>query len=114
MKNFLLLFRYNSNELPKGSSEELQAMTQKWMDWIGSIAAQDKLVDRGNRLEFVGKVIDANHVITDGPYTEVKELIGGYSIIKSSSLEEATKLALGCPIFVYGKGSVEVRPINEL
>ena len=113
MENFLLVFRYDSNALPKGSPEEMQAMTKKWMDWIGGIAAQNKLVDRGNRLAFEGKVIKPNNVITDGPFTEVKELIGGYTIIKSDSLDEATKLASGCPILTVG-GSVEVRPINEL
>ncbi|MES2732462.1 MAG: YciI family protein [Bacteroidota bacterium] len=113
MKNFLLVFRYDSNALPKGSPEEMQAMTKKWMDWIGGIAAQDKLVDRGNRLEFTGKTVSADHIVTDGPYTEVKELIGGYSIVRSTSLEEATQLAFGCPIFTYG-GRVEVRPVNEL
>ncbi|HTF19008.1 MAG TPA: YciI family protein [Chryseolinea sp.] len=113
MKRFLLIYRYDSNALPKGSPEELQAMTKKWMDWIGGIAAQDKLDDRGNRLEFAGNMIRPNQVITDGPYTEVKELIGGYSIVKSDSLGEATVLALNCPIFMYG-GNVEVRPINEL
>ncbi len=113
MKNFLLVFRYDSKTLPKGSPEEMQAMTKKWMDWIGGIAAQNKLTDRGNRLEFVGKVVKPNNVITDGPYTEVKELIGGYTIIKSDSIDEATKLVSGCPIFTVG-GSVEVRPVSEL
>ena len=113
MKRYLLVYRYDAQALPKGSPEELQAMTKKWMDWIGGIAAQDKLDDRGNRLEFVGRTIRPNQVITDGPYTEVKELIGGYSIIKANSLDEATQLSLQCPIFLTG-GSVEVRPVNEL
>jgi hypothetical protein len=113
MKNFLLIFRYDSNALPQGSPAELQAMTKKWIDWIGGIAAQGKLTDRGNRLEYVGKMVRPNNIITDGPFTEVKELIGGYSIVKAISLDEATALAEGCPILSEG-GSVEVRPVNEL
>jgi hypothetical protein len=113
MKNFLLVFRNNVEELPKGSPEEMQAVLKKWIDWIGSIAAQNKLTDRGNRLEFGGKVLKPNNVITDGPYTEVKELISGYTIIKSNTLDEAVEIASGCPIFADG-GSVEVRPLNEM
>ncbi|MEJ1238083.1 YciI family protein [Chryseolinea sp. T2] len=113
MKNFLLIFRYDSNNLPEGSPAELQAMTKRWMDWIGGIAAQEKLTDRGNRLEFIGKTVKPGNVITDGPFTEAKELFGGYSIVKASSLEEATSLVSGCPILTVG-GSVEVRPVNEL
>ena len=50
---------------------------------------------------------------TDGPYTEIKELIGGYSLVKTGSLEEATEIAKGCPILEVG-GNVEVREINKM
>lgn len=113
MKNYLLVFRNNSEEMPKGSPEEMQAITKKWIDWIGSIAAQDRLTDRGNRLEHTGKVLKPNNVVTDGPYTEIKEFISGYTMIKSNSLDEAVKIASGCPIFAFG-GSVEVRAVNEM
>ena len=83
------------------------------MDWIGGIAAQNKLVDRGNRLFPSGKVVKPGNIITDGPYSEIKESIGGYSIVKADSLEEATELAKGCPALTVG-GSVEVREIREM
>ncbi|HEY8936239.1 MAG TPA: YciI family protein [Cyclobacteriaceae bacterium] len=51
--------------------------------------------------------------MTDGPYSEIKELIGGYSIVKANSLEEATELAKGCPILTVG-GNVEVREISVM
>ncbi|MES1226190.1 MAG: YciI family protein, partial [Bacteroidota bacterium] len=95
------------------SPEEMQAMTKKWMDWIGGIAAQNKLVDRGNRLDGAGKVVRPNNVITDGPYSEIKELIGGYTLVKANSLEEAAALAKGCPILTIG-GNVEVREISVM
>ncbi len=113
MKDFLLVFRMNSSEMPKRSPEEMQANTKRWMDWIGSIAAQNKLTDRGNRLEASGKVVKPNNVIADGPYTEIKESIGGYSIIKAESLDEAAEIAKGCPVFLVG-GSVEVREISTM
>jgi hypothetical protein len=113
MKDFLFVFRNDYPSLPKGSPEEMQAMTKKWMDWIGGIAAQNKLVDRGNRLDGAGKVVRPNNVITDGPYSEIKELIGGYTLVKANSLDEAAALAKGCPILTLG-GNVEVREISVM
>ena len=113
MKEFLFLYRRDVNNIPKSSPEEMQKETKRWMDWMGGIAAQNKLVDRGNRLEHAGKVLKSISLITDGPYTELKETLGGYSIIKADSLEEAVGLAKGCPGLLFG-GSVEVREINAM
>jgi hypothetical protein len=114
MKDFLFVFRTDYSTMPKGSPEEMQATTKRWMDWIGSIAAQNKLADRGNRLDpSSGKVVRPANVITDGPYTEIKESIGGYTLIKAASLEEAAEIAKGCPILTVG-GNVEVREISVL
>lgn len=113
MKDFLFVFRADSNAMPSGSPDEMQATTKRWMDWIGGLAAQNKLTDRGNRLVPWGKVVKADNVIADGPYTEIKESIGGYSIVKAASVEEAAELAKECPILTIG-GSVEVREISVL
>lgn len=111
MTNFLLVFRNDYKNQPTPSSpEEMQAVMQQWMDWIGGIAAQNKLVDGGSALGSKGKVVRANNVITDGPYIEIKELIGGYTIVKAESFDEAAELAKGCPILAVG-GNVEVRDI---
>lgn len=113
MKEFLFVFRNDYKAVPQRSPEEMQAELKKWIDWIGGIAAQNKLVDRGNRLTSGGKVVKANNVITDGPYTEIKELIGGYTLVKADSFDEATAMAHGCPILKDG-GNVEVREINPM
>lgn len=111
MKDFLFLFRMNG--APAGSPDEMQAMTKRWMDWLGGIAAQNKLTDRGNRLFPEGKVVKPGNIVTDGPYSEIKETLGGYSIVKADSLEEATELAKGCPGLSVG-ATVEVREILEM
>jgi hypothetical protein len=113
MKEFLFVFRADWNQLPKGSPEEMQARTKKWMDWIGGIASQNKLVDRGNRLFPEGKVLKAEGVITDGPYLETKEFIGGYSIVKAESYEKAIDLAAKCPVLTFG-GNIEIREVSVL
>jgi|SRR6478736_7622134 len=111
MKDFLLIFRSTppTNEV-QPSPEQLQARMKPWQDWMGSLAAQNKLTSAGNRLEGAGNVVKPNHVITNGPYVETKEAISGYTIIKADSLEEATELSKGCPILLMG-GNVEVRAI---
>ncbi|HLK30896.1 MAG TPA: YciI family protein [Puia sp.] len=113
MKEFLFVFRMDYNVTSQRSPEEMQATMKRWMDWIGGIAAQNKLVDRGNRLNRDGKVVKVNNIITDGPYTEIKESIGGYTIVKTTSIEDAVEIAKGCPVLSMG-GNVEVREIDAM
>lgn len=111
MKEFLLIFRREDTPLETAMSpEQIQNMMKPWQDWIGSMAAQNKLVSAGNRLESSGKVVKPGKMVTDGPYVELKEAIGGYTIVRAASLEEAAELAKGCPILQIG-GNVEVRTI---
>jgi hypothetical protein len=113
MKDFLLIYRSEFSTVPTASPEQMQAMTKKWMDWVGSIAAQNKLTDRGNRLTTDAKVVRPDDLVTDGPYMETKEAIAGYSIVKTETLDEAVEIAKGCPVFLVG-GSVEVREIGVM
>lgn len=113
MKDFLFVFRSDFSTRASRSPEEMQSMTKRWMDWIGSIAAQNKLTDRGNRLDPAGKVVRPDNVVTDGPYMEIKEFVGGYSIVKAASIDEAVEIAKGCPIYSIG-GNVEVREVSVL
>ena len=111
MKEFLLVFRRDAvSKEPQPSPEQMQAMMKPWQDWMGGLAAQNKLVSSGNRLDSDGRVIKPNNVITNGPYVEIKEAIGGYIIIKAGSLDEAAELSKGCPILQIG-GNVEVRTL---
>src|ERR1700744_2891451 len=110
MKDFLLVYRGDYNAMPQMSPEEMQANTQRWMNWIAGIAAQGKLAAQGNRLMPTGNVVKGNGVVSDGPYAEIKESIMGYSIVKADSYEEAAEIAGGCPVLHMG-GNVEVRKI---
>jgi hypothetical protein len=109
MKEFLLVFR-NATGPQQMSPEQLQAMMKPWQDWMGSIAAQNKLVSPGNRLEADGRVIKPDNMVTNGPYVEIKEAVGGYIIIRAASLDEAAEISKGCPILKVG-GNVEVRAL---
>lgn len=112
MNEFLLIFRNEKrNEYPIPlSPEQMQAMMKPWQDWLTALSSRQKLVSSGNRLAPEGKVIKANKMTINGPYVEIKESIGGYIIIRASTLEEAADLSLDCPIFNMG-GNVEIRPI---
>ena len=111
MNEFLLIFRREANNGDaQPSPEQMQAMMKDWQDWMGGIAAQNKLVDRGNRLDGNGKVVKPGAVITNGPYVEIKEVIGGYTLIRATSLEDAAEISKGCPILKVN-GTVEVREI---
>jgi hypothetical protein len=112
MSEFLLLFRTEpvQGEL---SPEAVQAMLAQWQAWIGGIASQGKFVGT-NQLLPHGKVVSgAAKKVTDGPFTEGKEIIGGYMFIKAADIAEAIEHAKGCPIFAHG-GNVEVRPVLQM
>lgn len=113
MKEFLMIFRNDPAGVMNLSPEEMQAITQKWLEWIGSIAAQGKLADKGNRLVRSGKVVKPGNVVTDGPYAEIKEFVSGYTILKADSYDEAVEIAKGCPIYAVN-GNVEVREIDVI
>ncbi len=86
MKEFMLLFRSDiKTGQTQPSPEHMQALAKHWQDWMGNIAAQNKFVSSGNRLDFDGRVARPNNVVTDGPYVEIKEALAGYMIIKHLS-----------------------------
>jgi hypothetical protein len=112
MKEFALVFRVDNTPMPKRSPEEMQKMYTTWMNWMGGIAAKDRLVNNGSRLGVKGsKWVGSGGVVSDGPYTEVKEFINGYTIVRAETAEEAAEMAKGCPILFAPGGSVEVRPL---
>ena len=90
--------------------KQIQAEMKSWQDWMGSISAQGKLKNPGEALGFEGKTMHSDGSITDGPYAEVKEIVGGFMIVSAESIQDAIKLADGCPALVSG-GKVEVRDI---
>ncbi len=112
MKEYLFLFR-GGEARRMDSSAEAQAHMQKWMEWMGGLAAQGKLVG-AQPLETTGKQISSKKLVTDGPFMEGKEMVGGYLLCKADTYDEAVELAKGCPILDFESGIVEVREVQEL
>ena len=95
MKEFLLVFRTFNNPDFTPSPEQMQEGLTNWMNWMGGIAAQNKLVNSGSRLSISNaKTVKPNNVIVDGPYTEIKEFINGYIVVKAANIDEAVDFAI--------------------
>jgi hypothetical protein len=110
---FLFVYRNSSESYGNMSPEEMQQMLQKWQTWIADGLKKGWMLDAGDALKKEGRVVNARKVISDGPFIEVKEMVGGFSIVQADTLDAAAELAKGCPIFLRG-GSVEVRPLQGL
>jgi hypothetical protein len=113
MEEFALIMRHEDGK-KVASPEQIQTWMKQTMDWIGGIAAQNKFVS-GTGLPFddaktvVAK--NSNKVVTNGPFGEIKETIGGLIVVKADSVEEAVEFAKGCPVLQGEGNSVEVRKI---
>jgi hypothetical protein len=108
MQDFIMLFRQPQAASAQATPEEAEAVHKKWEEWIGNIAAQGRLGAGGSRLAPQGKVLKAAGVVTDGPFVEIREMLGGFIVVKANDLDDAITLAHGCPALDTG-GSVEIR-----
>ncbi|HTD98129.1 MAG TPA: YciI family protein [Mucilaginibacter sp.] len=112
MKEFVFIVRLDELPEEKFSPEELNPLFHVWESWIDGLIAKDIFVSRGNRLGAAGRVVKKGKVITNGPYAEIKEIIGGYFIIRANSIDEAAEIAKGAPII--GNGNIEIRSIYDM
>jgi hypothetical protein len=113
MSEFLYLYR-GGDSSGSASPEEMQQTMQKWVAWMKALGDGGNLKAIGNPLEPGGKVVRGKQkTITDGPYAEAKDLVGGYSLIEAKDLDHAAELSKSCPVFDSG-GFVEVRPIMQI
>ncbi|AXT56064.1 hypothetical protein J8L88_13380 [Aquimarina sp. MMG015] len=110
MKQFMLLFKGGDDVWDAKSEEEQNAHMEKWMQWIGQMAEEEKYVG-GERLYPAVKTIHPGGTkITDRSFAEAKELVGGYITVLAETLDEATEMAKGCPGLLW-ESSVEVREV---
>jgi len=111
MSEFVYLYRGGESGR---SPERAEQMMQKWMAWFKDLAEKGHIKDRGQPLERTGKIVKGSQkIVTDGPFAEVKEVVGGYTLIEARDLDQAVELSKGCPIFEV-EGAVEVRPVMKL
>jgi hypothetical protein len=109
MARFLFVYRGSSEGMGKMTPEEMQLHMQRWAKWIGEAMQKGWMVDPGDGLTPEGRVVSAK-VVTDGPFVESKEIVGGFSIVEAITIDDAARLAKGCPGLEVG-GRVEVRTL---
>jgi len=110
MDEFILIFRHQEGN-QVASPEQIQIWMKQTMDWIGTISAKNKFVG-GNGLHFQeAKTVGHKGIVTNGPFGEIKETIGGYIIVKSDSVQEAVEFAKGSPVLQGEGNTVEVRKL---
>jgi hypothetical protein len=111
MSEFVYLYRGGRRaESPAEGDQQMQ----RWVRWLQELAETGHIRDQGQPLEPEGKVVRGKgRPVTDGPYAESKDVVGGYTLVEAKDLAQAADLAQGCPIFEFG-GLVEVRPVMKM
>jgi hypothetical protein len=113
MSEFVYLYR--SGVRQSRSPEQAQQEMQRWMTWLKDLAEKGHVKDPGHPLERSGKLVTGkSRTVTDGPFAEAKDVVGGYTLVQATDLSQATALAAGCPIFDLADGIVEVRPVMKM
>ena len=112
MPKFFLILT-GEGEYPTMSPAENEAALKAYMEWTGQLRANGTFLD-AERLSADIKIINPgpSPVITDGPFAESKEAIGGFFVVNAANIEEAASIGSGCPHLKYG-GVVQVRGVYE-
>lgn len=110
----MLIFHGGSDIAPEmRAPEAMQAHMQKWFTWIEKLRKEGRYVS-GEPLQPTGKWVSGKQkLVTDGPFAEGKELVGGFFIIEAKDLGEAVEIAKDCPDFIFD-GKVQVRPVQKM
>jgi hypothetical protein len=116
MPNYLLLLHQNAVRPRPSSPDQFLAVTKEYMAWTDRIRAEGRHKAGDKLTDDAGKVITAQGgrtTVTDGPYAESKEVVGGYYIISAGDYAEACRVAETCPHLKFG-GRIEVRQIEKM
>ena len=111
MPNYMLLLHEEPMDYSQFSAEEIEAVIGEYVAWRHKVEADGKYVGGEKLKDSGGKRLagyGAEFRVTDGPYTEAKEVIGGYFTISADNFDEAVKIAEGCPHLKFG-GRIELR-----
>jgi hypothetical protein len=108
---FLFVYRNSAEqEMAPPTPEVMQAVLAAWSQWMEQVAKGGHLIDGGDGLQATGKVVKPGGIVSDGPFIESKDIVGGYSILRADSYEQAVEFARTCPALTHG-GTVEIREL---
>jgi hypothetical protein len=113
MEKFMLLFRGSDAYQPGQSPETLETLKQKMVNWVVDLSKRGLHV-ASEPLQPAGKQVNGTkRTVTDTPFGERKEIIGGCTIVQAKDIDEAIEIAKGCPI-LETNANIEVRPIQKI
>ena len=111
MDKFIFLFRGGMNATTPAAEREAQ--NKKWYSWIESLNKKGIYVG-GDPLHPESKLLKGKKkTLTDGPFVEAKEMVGGYVIVHANNIDDAVEISKDCPIF-EADGSLEVRQVLKM
>ena len=114
MPNYMMLLHDRPKDFSGFSAEQIQAVIQDYKSWRNGVAEKGKLTGGAKLRDEGGKhIVGANGEmrVTDGPFAEAKEVIGGYFAISADDYDEAVEIASSCPHLKYG-GRIELREVE--
>jgi hypothetical protein len=110
LSDYLVLSRGQWEE--HASKKDIEAAIQKFYEWYARNLETGRM-KAGSRLTIERAVVSKDGIVTDGPFGETKEVIGGYWIIVARSLREAAELAAQNPCVQFGL-TFEIRPLEAV
>ena len=112
MEKFMFIFE--GTQPGNLSPALMQEHMGKWMAWIDKLKNANQYV-AGEPLLPGGKLVSGakGRSVTDGPYTEGKEVVGGFFIVNAKDIDEAVELAKGCPDLEQGS-KVQIRQVMKI
>lgn len=116
MAKYMLMLFDKPSDYAAMTPQQLQGIVKDYADWAGRMAKEGRLAGGEKLSDEGGKVISgkgAKATVTDGPFAESKEVLGGYFIINAESYEDAVAVAKSCPHMIYGVAT-HVRRIDEM
>ncbi len=113
MERYMLLFRGSDVYQPGQSPEALETLKQKMIEWVMELSTNGIHV-ASEPFQPIGKqVIGKNKTVTNGPFGEGKEIMGGCTVVLAKDFQEAVEIAKACPI-LESNATIEVRPIQSI
>lgn len=104
----MFIFRGYDERYEKQSPSEMQAHFERWGAWSEKVKSEGYALD-----DNTGMVVSENgKVVTDGPFAEGKELVGGYVIVEARDYDHAVTLSKDCPIFEFNFAT-EIREVVD-
>ena len=115
MAKFMLILHETPGRFRQLSPEEMQRTVQKYKSWSDKIRAAGRMVASDKLTEDGGKVLTASEGrlrVVDGPYSEAKEIVGGFFVFRADNDEQAIEMTRDCPHLNFGR--IELRKVDAM